>query len=184
MESNGHPLGWLPLYSHFPLSSFPAIFPLSLSFVNNVLRAPFPRQHSLSGYSCFKYTKREKSSHTGNRTRIGRVRACYPNQLDYMGPVLLSPHHYMYYRSEQSLTGKSLLQYEWPVRERDAAEPIYDERRDSGEYELCLSEPAVSKPNAIPTAGHEYATRLPPPDGCVSEHDREEGEYTTLAAVS
>ena len=35
--------------------------------------------------------KREKNSHTGNRTRIGRVRACYPNQLDYMGPVLLSP---------------------------------------------------------------------------------------------
>ena len=29
-------------------------------------------------------------SHTGNRTRIGRVRACYPNQLDYMGSDLLS----------------------------------------------------------------------------------------------
>ena len=29
--------------------------------------------------------KRKRNSHTGNRTRIGRVRACYPNQLDYMG---------------------------------------------------------------------------------------------------
>ena len=29
----------------------------------------------------------KKSSHAGNRTRIGRVRACYPNQLDYMGFV-------------------------------------------------------------------------------------------------
>ena len=27
----------------------------------------------------------KKNSHTGNRTRIGRVRACYPNLLDYMG---------------------------------------------------------------------------------------------------
>lgn len=33
--------------------------------------------------------KRKTISHTGNRTRIGRVRACYPNQLDYMGPSLL-----------------------------------------------------------------------------------------------
>ena len=31
--------------------------------------------------------KRKETSHAGNRTRIGRVRACYPNQLDYMGPV-------------------------------------------------------------------------------------------------
>ena len=31
--------------------------------------------------------KEKKNSHTGNRTRIGRVRACYPNLLDYMGPV-------------------------------------------------------------------------------------------------
>ena len=29
----------------------------------------------------------KETSHAGNRTRIGRVRACYPNQLDYMGPV-------------------------------------------------------------------------------------------------
>ena len=29
----------------------------------------------------------KRASHAGNRTRIGRVRACYPNQLDYMGPV-------------------------------------------------------------------------------------------------
>ena len=29
----------------------------------------------------------KKNSHAGNRTRIGRVRACYPNQLDYMGSV-------------------------------------------------------------------------------------------------
>ena len=29
----------------------------------------------------------KRNSHTGNRTRIGRVRACYPNQLDYMGLV-------------------------------------------------------------------------------------------------
>ena len=33
-------------------------------------------------------TNKEKEiSHAGNRTRIGRVRACYPNQLDYMGPI-------------------------------------------------------------------------------------------------
>ena len=31
--------------------------------------------------------RQKKNSHTGNRTRIGRVRACYPNLLDYMGPV-------------------------------------------------------------------------------------------------
>ena len=29
----------------------------------------------------------KETSHAGNRTRIGRVRTCYPNQLDYMGPV-------------------------------------------------------------------------------------------------
>ena len=31
--------------------------------------------------------KQKGTSHAGNRTRIGRVRACYPNRLDYMGPV-------------------------------------------------------------------------------------------------
>ena len=37
----------------------------------------------------------KRNSHTGNRTRIGRVRACYPNQLDYMGPVLCFQNIYI-----------------------------------------------------------------------------------------
>ena len=38
--------------------------------------------------------RKEKNSHTGNRTRIGRVRACYPNQLDYMGLVFFPSQPY------------------------------------------------------------------------------------------
>ena len=37
--------------------------------------------------------EKNNNSHTGNRTRIGRVRACYPNQLDYMGPVYQTNTH-------------------------------------------------------------------------------------------
>ena len=39
--------------------------------------------------------KEKGTSHAGNRTRIGRVRACYPNQLDYMGSVLSLRHGFM-----------------------------------------------------------------------------------------
>ena len=39
--------------------------------------------------------KWKRNSHTGNRTRIGRVRACYPNLLDYMGPVPVFKTHYL-----------------------------------------------------------------------------------------
>ena len=49
---------------------------------------------SIAGGRCSdclrKKREENKNSHTGNRTRIGRVRACYPNQLDYMGPVFRS----------------------------------------------------------------------------------------------
>ena len=37
--------------------------------------------------SRFNRERQKGTSHAGNRTRIGRVRACYPNRLDYMGPV-------------------------------------------------------------------------------------------------
>ena len=53
--------------------------------------------------------KRKTISHTGNRTRIGRVRACYPNQLDYMGPVLPS-HLPSFSPSSNLLHFHSLLQ--------------------------------------------------------------------------
>ena len=39
--------------------------------------------------------KEKGTSHAGNRTRIGRVRACYPNRLDYMGPVFALRHGFM-----------------------------------------------------------------------------------------
>ena len=77
-----HPyIGKSSLLNQAYSSFYPEEFLIFSEYVSLVFNILFPTYLRL-------FKKREKYSHTGNRTRIGRVRACYPNQLDYMGLVL------------------------------------------------------------------------------------------------